>query len=151
MKRLQQSLLLLLALLSANVGNAQSVSKPRLSLRDKAAIIQVAMELKLKSEGPLKFSQHQVFRTGEMSAKLLPRIPGFSFSLMTPAAIRKRTLPPEGFKFLDVSFWQKGEVIEFDLHIIERRGGLPMYSHVYEYFFRKSGGVWQGEIVMVIC
>ena len=151
MKRLPLFLLLPLVLFSANVGNAQSVSKPPLSLRNKAAIIQLAMELKLESEGPLKFSQHLVFRAGEMSPKLLPKIPGFEIHLMKPAAIEKRTQPPEGFKFLDIAFSQKGESIGFDLYIIERRGGLPMHSHVYKYLFIKSGDMWQGKIVLIIC
>jgi len=86
-----------------------------------------------------------------MSPRLLPRIPGFEIRLMKPAAIEKRTQPPEGFKFLDIAFSQKGEFIWFDLYIIERRGGLPMHSHVYKYVFSKSGDVWQGKIVMVIC
>lgn len=140
MKRLPQFLLLPLALFIANVGKAQAVSKPHLSLRDKAAIIQVAMELKLKSEGLLKFSEHLVFRAGEMSPRLLPRIPGFEIRLMTPAAIKKRTLPPEGFKFLDIAWSQKGEFISLDLYIIERRGGLPMHSHVYQYLFDREQG-----------
>jgi hypothetical protein len=151
MKRLPALLLLPLVLLIVNVCNAQSVGEPQLSFRDKAAIVQLAMELKLKSEGPLKFSQHLVFRAGEMSQKLLPKIPGFEIRLMKPAAIQKRTLPPEGFKFLDIAFSQKGDFIVFDLYIIERRGGLPMHSHVYQYVFSKAGGVWQGKLLMIIC
>lgn len=104
MRRLPQFLLLPLALFSANLANAQSVSKPQLSLRDRAEIIQLAMELKLKSEGPIKFSQHLVFRAGELSPGLLPKIPGFEIRLMKPAAIEKRTRRPEGFKLLDMLF-----------------------------------------------
>ena len=151
MKRLPHFFLLPLVLFVVNVGHAQSVTKPQLSLRDKATIIQLAMELKLKDQGPLKFSQHLVFRAGEVSPKLLPEIPGFEFRLMKPATIEKRSQRPEGFKFLDIAFSQKGELIVFDLLIIERRGGLPMYSHVYKYVFNKSKNEWQGKIFMVIC
>ncbi|MGH9968075.1 MAG: hypothetical protein ACREBG_09620 [Pyrinomonadaceae bacterium] len=86
-----------------------------------------------------------------MSSRLLPKIPGFEISLMKPAAIEKRTQSPAGFKFLDIAFSQKGNLIWFDLYIIERRGGLPMHSHVYRYVFSKSAYAWQGKIVMVIC
>ena len=48
----------------------------KLSLHDKSAIIQLAFEIKLKHEGPLKFSE-LIIAEDNMSKKLIPQIPGF--------------------------------------------------------------------------
>ena len=124
MKKL--SFLLLLMIMLGGRASSQSISKP-LSMADKAAIIQVAMEMRLKLDGPLKFSQYSVFRKGEMSAALLPKIPGFPFRMMSRAAINRRTQTPEGFRYLDLGFTQSDQFVGFELYIVERRGGLPMY------------------------
>jgi len=127
-----------------------------LTKKDRAAIIQVVMELKLKRDGPLKFSEYLVISTENMSASLLPKIPGFQFKLMRPAEIRKRRKhekPADRFRYLimdELKDWN-GRALSFDLAVIERCGGLPCHSHVYKYSFRKVDNKWRGEIYMVIC
>lgn len=124
-----------------------------LTNRDKAAIIQQAMELKLKSEGPLKFSEYLIISTGNMSPSLMPRIPGFQFKLMRPNEIRKRQKRADRFRYLmmdELTDWN-GRSLEFELAMIERCGGLPCHSHVYKYSFKKVDSQWQGQIFMVIC
>jgi len=129
----------------------QAKAKSELSPSDKAAIIRSAMEIKLKSEGPSKFSEYLVFSTTDMSSALLPRIPGFAFRMMKPSQIKKRTQSIAGFRYLIVDFAKTGEFISFNLHLVERRGGLPLYSHVYKYRFSRVGGEWQGKLFMIIC
>lgn len=127
--------------------------KPALSNRDKAAIIQLAMELKLKSEGPLKFSQYLIISTENMSTSWIPRIPGFQFELMRPSEIRKRQKRAERFRYLrmdELKEWN-GRSLRFDLAIIERCNGLPCHSHVYKYIFERVDNQWRGQISMVIC
>jgi hypothetical protein len=124
-----------------------------LTNQDRAAIIQAVMELKLKSEGPLKFSEYLIISTDNMSPLLLPKIPGFRFRLMRPAEIRRQQKNAARFRYLimdELKDWN-GRALEFDLGIIERCGGLPCHSHVYEYSFHKVDNKWQGKIFMVIC
>ena len=121
--------------------------------QDRAAIIQAVMELKLKTEGPLKFSEYLIISTENMSPSLLPKIPGFHFKLMKPTEIRKRQQHAAKFRYLkmdELKVWN-GRLLKFDLVIIERCGGLPCHSHVYKYSFKKVDNKWQGQIVMVIC
>jgi hypothetical protein len=127
--------------------------KAALTNSDKAAIIQLAMELKLKSEGPLKFSEYLIISTENMSASWMPRIPGFQFKLMRPSEIRKRQKRAERFRYVimdELKEWN-GRSLRFDLAIIERCGGLPCHSHVYKYNFERVDNQWRGRIFMVIC
>ena len=124
-----------------------------LTNRDKAAIIQLAMELKLKREGPLKFSDYLIISTENMSPSWMPRIPGFQFKLMRPSEIRKREKRADRFRYLimdELKEWN-GRSVGFDLAIIERCGGLPCHSHVYKYSFERVDNRWRGHIFMVIC
>ena len=124
-----------------------------LTNQDRAAIIQAVMESKLKSEGPLKFSEYLIISTENMSPVLVPKIPGFRFKLMRSAEIRRRQKHAARFRYLimdELKDWN-GRSLNFDLAIIERCGGLPCHSHVYKYSFQKVDNKWQGRIFMVIC
>jgi len=152
MKRVQT--LLFIAMLCALVPGAtlqQAMAKEELSTRDKAAIVQAAMELRLKSEGPLKFSEYLIFSSAGMSPSTLPKIASFQFELMKASEIKKRRQKPEGFRYLMVDFAKSGEVVSFNLYVVATSGGLALYSHVYKYVFSKVGGEWQGKLYLVIC
>lgn len=150
-------ILLSLSLVSFSSLKAQRTNDNLpLTNRDKAAIIQQVMELKLKSEGPLKFSEYLIISTEHMSPSWMPKIPGFQFKLMTPREIRKilkREKPADRFRYLimdDLTEWN-GRSLGFDLAIIERCGGLPCHAHTYKYSFKKVDNQWRGQIYMVIC
>jgi hypothetical protein len=151
MKRIFPALLLPLVLCIATEVHAQSVKKRRLSTHDKAEIVRIAMEMKLKLEEPLKFSEYSVFRSGEMTPELLPRIPGFQYRLLSPAAIRRKAQTRKGIMFLDVGFSQGEEATGFQLYMSSRSGGKTRRAHVYRYLFSKVGDRWQGQITLITC
>jgi hypothetical protein len=125
---------------------------PEISSADKVAILQLAFEIKLKDEGPGKFADYLTISTENMSKPMLPKIPGFEFTLMKPKEIQKRQKKADRFRYLLVSeFTQRGRFINLSLGIIETCGGLPCHSHSYRYVFEKIDGAWQGRIYMVIC
>ena len=130
---------------------ARSVKKLRLSMRDKAEIVRVAMEMKLKHDGPLKFSEYSTFRSGEMTPELLPKIPGFRYRLLSPKAIQKKAQSLKGIKFLDVAFSPGEDATSFQLYVSSRSGGVTVRAHVYRYLFVKVGYRWHGEIILIIC
>jgi len=152
---LRLSILLTLSFV-AQSGINRAEDRVILTKQDRAAIIQAVMELKLKSDGPLKFSEYLVISTENMSPSLLPKIPGFQFKLMRPAEIRmreKHAKPADRIRYLimdELKDWN-GRALNFDLAIIENCGGLPCHSHVYKYSFRKVDNKWQGERYLIIC
>lgn len=133
-------------------ATAQTISPPALSVADKAAIIQSAMEMKLDRDGPAQFAEFLVFSTYNMSPALLPKIPGFRFTLMNENLIQKKARRRMSFRWLRIGeFSLDRDVVTFKLAIIERRGGLPYHSHLYQYAFTKSGDQWHGKLVLIIC
>ncbi|HEX6733107.1 MAG TPA: hypothetical protein VF074_24005 [Pyrinomonadaceae bacterium] len=115
-------------------------------------ILQLAFEIKLKKDGPEKFAEYLTISTENMSSAMLPKLPGFEFKLMKPNEIHKRQKKADRFRYLLVSeFTRRGRLIELNLGIIERCGGLPCHSHSYRYSFEKIDGKWQGQIFLIIC
>jgi hypothetical protein len=152
MKMLRLAVLLTVSFFAQSVVNPAE-NRVVLTNQDRAAIIQAVMESKLKSEGPLRFSEYLIISTENMSSVLLPKIPGFRFKLMRPAEIRRREKHAARFRYLimdELKDWN-GRSLNFDLAIIERCGGLPCHSHLYKYSFEKVDNKWQGKIFMVIC
>jgi hypothetical protein len=123
-----------------------------LSVADKAAIIQSAMEIKLEREGPQKFADYVVFSADNMTTDLLPNISGFRFRLMSDRLIQRNARRRLHFRWLRSSgFSNDGDVVLFNLAILERCGGLPCHAHLYKYAFTKTNGEWRGKLVTVIC
>lgn len=131
----------------ANADNVRQISPA-----DKAILIQKVMEIRLKTEGPEKFSDYLIISTDNMSSTLLPKIDGYQFTLMKPKEIQKRQKKADRFRYLRVNEPKlQGRVVILWLGVIERCGGLPCHSHSYQYVFEKIDGEWQGQIRMVIC
>lgn len=131
---------------------ARPVACEELSSADKAAILQLVFEIKLKRDGPAKFAEYLTISAANMSPAMLPEIPGFEFRLMKPKEIQKRQKEAGRFRYLIVSeFTTRDRFVELSLGIIERSGGLPLYAHSYRYRFEKIDGKWQGQIYMIIC
>ena len=153
------SLLLFALVVSSTPLIARPVSGPALSNADKAAIIQLAVELireretRLKSQGhPSTLSEFMIVSKENMSPDLLPKLPGFRLSLMGEKEIQKSWKRSRTFKYLRVGEFSGGsEVVGLSVAISESRGGLPYHFSVYKYQFTKSGEKWQGTIHTVIC
>jgi hypothetical protein len=107
----------------------------------------------MKSQGhPATLSEFMIVSKENMSPALLPKLPGFRFSLMGAKEIQKRWHRPRTFKYFWVGKFSGGsEVVGLSAGISESRGGLPYHSTVYKYQFSKSGEKWQGKIHTIIC
>lgn len=141
--------------------HARALGRSALTNADKAAIIQLSIELiieqkaRLKRQGivhPAGLSEFMIIAGDNMSPALLPKIRGFRFSLMREKEIQRKGRRSERFKYLRVGeFSGEEDNVTFSLGIIERRGGLPYHSEVCKYLFSKSGDKWQGKILTIIC
>ena len=133
-------------------GVAKAGESEEISQADKAAILQLAFELKLEKEGPEKFAEYLTISTENMSRGLLPNISGFEFKLMKPTEIRKRQKKADRFRYVFVSEFDRGSrFVRLALGLSETCRGLPCHSHSYQYVFEKVEGKWQGRIDRIIC
>lgn len=161
MTKLFVSLLLFVLVHSSSSFNVIPLSGSELSNADKAAVIQLSIELiieqkaRLENQGkghPVDLSEFAIISDENMSPALLPRIPGFRFRLMKEREVQRRAQRPETFRYVRVGEFSGNENgLGFSLALIERRGGLPYHSRVFKYTFRKSADKWQGKIHLIIC
>jgi hypothetical protein len=155
---LKASILAAVILAFCGQGSAQTARTPQLSDADKAAIINIALDLwfaraaELANDQGAELLKYNTLSTEDMSANLVSQLSGIKLVLREPKQIKKLSRQATAFRYLRLGdFTSKGNSIGFTLGAISQTNGLPLGAHSYQYLFENIAGQWLGKMTIIIC